>query len=265
MATDKRARKRSAREQRLEAMRRQRNARLIAVGVVILVVVGLAVFASTGDEGGGNNAAAPEQSEQPAQEGAACGAEAPAPAEPQQYESPPEMQLQEGADYSATIVTSCGDIRLDLLEEEAPETVNNFVFLAREGYFDGLIWHRVERNFVIQAGDPDGVNGQEPDGPGYTIPDELWAKSKDYVWGTVSMANAGPDTGGSQFFIVVHEPRDKPAGLQALYSMFGVVVEDSYETLAEIAAAEVPGSGDPAEASKPIVPIYIETIEITES
>ena len=262
MATEKRERKRTAREQRLEAERRQRNIRLLAVGAVVLVVIGLAVFASTGDEGGGGN----EKPEPTAQaEGAACDAEAPAPADPQQYDSPPEMQLEQGVDYSATIATSCGEIVVDLLEEQAPETVNNFVFLAREGYFDGLLWHRVERNFVIQAGDPDGVNGQEPDGPGYVIDDELWAKSNDYVWGTMAMANAGPNTGGSQFFIIVHEPRDKPAGLQALYSVFGTVAEESYETLSEIAAAEVPGSGDPSEASKPIVPVYIEAIEITES
>lgn len=263
MTADKRARKRTAREERLEAMRKQRNARLIAVGVVLLVVVSLAVFASTGGGGGGGgNTAAPEPTPE-AQ--AACDAEVPEAADPQQYDAAPEMQLRDGVDYSATIVTSCGDINLDLLEEEAPETVNNFVFLAREGYFDGLIWHRVERNFVIQAGDPDGVNGQPPDGPGYDIPDELWAKSRDYVWGTVAMANAGPNTGGSQFFIVVHEPRDKPAALQALYSIFGTVDEASYETLTAIATAETPNTGDPADASVPIVPIYIETIQISES
>ncbi len=235
--------------------------RLVAIGVVLLVVVGLAVFASTGDGGGG-----PEEKAEPAPAAeAACDAEAPDAADPQQYDKPPEMQLEKGVDYSATIVTSCGDIVVDLLEEQAPETVNNFVFLAREGYFDGLIWHRVERNFVIQAGDPDGNNGQPPDGPGYEIEDELWAKSKDYVWGTMAMANAGPNTGGSQFFIIVHEPRDKPAGLQALYSVFGTVDETSYETLTAIATAETPNSGDPADASKPIVPVFIETIEIAEA
>ena len=262
MATDKRARKRMAREERLEAMKRQRNARLIAVGVVVLIVLGLAIFASTGDDGGGNGDSA--SSEPAAEAEAACDAEVPEKAAPQQYDAAPEMQLQDGVDYSATIVTSCGDITLDLYEEQAPETVNNFVFLAREGYFDGLLWHRVERNFVIQAGDPDGVNGQPPDGPGYDIKDELWAKSNDYVWGTVAMANAGPNTGGSQFFVIVHEPRDKPAGLQALYSVFGIVDENSYETLEQIATAETPNSGDPADASKPIVPIYIESIEISE-
>lgn len=262
MATDKRQRKRTAREERLEAERKRRNARLIAVGGVLLAVIGFAIFAA-GNEGGGGGGS-PDETAEPAA-AAACDAEAPAEADPQQYDSPPEMQLEDGVDYSATIATSCGEIEIDLLEDEAPVSVNNFVFLAREGYFDGLIWHRVERNFVIQTGDPDGVNGQEPDGPGYQIEDELWAKSREYVWGAVGMANAGPNTGGSQFFIIVSEPRDKPAGLQPLYSVFGTVSPDSYSTLEEIAAAEVPGGGDPAEASKPLVPIYIESIEISEA
>jgi cyclophilin family peptidyl-prolyl cis-trans isomerase len=263
MATDKRARKRTAREERLEAERRRRNARLIAIGGVILALVVFAIFTAGGDEGGNEGGGGNETEEAAAE--AACGADVPEEANPQQYEAPPEMQLEDGVDYSATIVTSCGEIEVDLLEEEAPVTVNNFVFLAREGYFDGLIWHRVERNFVIQAGDPDGNNGQPPDGPGYEIEDELWAKSKDYVWGTLAMANAGPNTGGSQFFIIVAEPRDKPAGLQALYSVFGTVAPDSYGTLEEIATAETPGGGDPSQASKPVVPIFIETIEIAES
>lgn len=263
MATDKRARKRSAREQRLEAERKRRNARLIAVGAVLLAVVGFAIFAAGDDGGGGGGNGA--RNDEPAAADAACDSDAPPEADPQQYDAPPDMQLEEGVDYSATIVTSCGDIQIDLLEDEAPVTVNNFVFLAREGYFDGLIWHRVERNFVIQAGDPDGNNGNPPDGPGYEIEDELWAKSRDYVWGTVAMANAGPNTGGSQFFIIVAEPRDKPAGLQPLYSVFGTVAPDSYGTLEEIARAETPGGGDPAEASKPIVPIFIETVEIAEA
>ena len=252
-----------AREEREAALRRQRNVRLAGIGGALAVVIGFALFASAGDGGGGGEGSAEPDPSPEVQ--TACDADAPEEANPQQYEAPPEMQLQEGVDYSATIVTSCGDIVVDLFEKEAPETVNNFVFLAREGYFDGLIWHRVERNFVIQAGDPDGNNGEPPDGPGYDIKDELWAKSKDYVWGTMAMANAGPNTGGSQFFIIVHEPRDKPAGLQALYSVFGRASEESYPTLEAIAAAEVPGGGDPAEASKPIAPIYIEAIEISEN
>ena len=264
MATDKRARKRTARELREQELRRQRNIRLGVIAGVIVALIGVAVFAGT-DGGDGNGGTAQDSTEKEPAAEAACDAEAPPEASPQQYEQPPEMQLEEGVDYAATMQTSCGEIVIDLIEDKAPITVNNFVFLAREGYFDGLIWHRVERNFVIQAGDPDGENGRPPDGPGYEIEDELWAKPKDYVWGTLAMANAGPNTGGSQFFIVVHEPRGKPAGLQGLYSVFGTVAEESDPTLEEIATAETPQGGDPANASKPIVPIYIESIEITEN
>ena len=264
MATDKRARKRMAREAREEAMRRQRNIRVGVIVGVVVVLVALAVFASGNEESGGGGNGGTETEAEPAAE-AACDAEAPAEANPKQYAKPPAMQLEKGVDYAATIQTSCGEIVVDLIEDKAPITVNNFVFLAREGYFNGLIWHRIERNFVIQTGDPDGNNGQPPDGPGYEIKDELWAKPNQYVWGTMAMANAGPNTGGSQFFIVVGEPRDKPVGLQSLYSVFGTVAQESYPTLEEIAAAEVPQGGDPADASKPIVPIYIESIEITEN
>ncbi len=264
MATDKRARKREARTARQEAMRRQRNLRIGAIVTVMVVVVGFALAAGTSGNGGNGGG---RDEEPPPQDEAACGADAPEEADPQQYDSPPKMQLRKGVDYRATVVTSCGDLEIDLLEKQAPVTVNNFVFLAREGYFDGLIWHRVEFNLVIQTGDPNGRNGTPPDGPGYEIKDELWAKSNQYKWGAVGMANSGPNTGGSQWFIVTHEPRDKPAGFQALYSVFGVVDQASYPTLEEIRAVEVPqgGTGDPAEDVKPITPVYIETIEISES
>ncbi|MGI8519157.1 MAG: peptidylprolyl isomerase [Actinomycetota bacterium] len=107
------------------------------------------------------------------------------------------------------------------LEEQAPITVNNFVFLAREGSFDGLVWHRVVQRFVIQTGDPDGLNGHAPDDAGYSIPDELaGTEGRDYVFGVVAMANTGqPGTGGRQFFIVVQP--EGSAGLDPLYTIFG--------------------------------------------
>jgi len=265
MATDKRARKRDARAAREAELQARRNRRLIAVGAVLLLVIGLALFASRGDgEGGGGQAPQAEPTEEAA--GAACEAEAPEAADPQQYQQPPEMQLEQGVDYAAVIHTSCGDIEMDLFEEEAPVSVNNFVFLAREGFYNGLIWHRVVSNFVIQAGDPDGQNGQPPDDAGYSIEDEFPDKANEYVFGVVAMANTGqPNSGGSQFFIVVHEPQDKPAGLQPLYSIFGMVDKASFEAVSEIARQETIGGNDPAEADKPAVPVYIDSIEITES
>jgi cyclophilin family peptidyl-prolyl cis-trans isomerase len=171
--------------------------------------------------------------------------------------------LKPNTDYRAVIETSCGRIELDLLEERSPETVNNFVFLARDGYYDGLTWHRVIRDFVIQTGDPDGINGHAPDGPGYTIPDEFAGlDGADYVFGAVAMANTGqPDTGGSQFFIVVQP--EGPAGLDPLYSLFGRVT-GSRQTLLEIAAKPTTEGNDPARMDEPVVPIHIESIEIVE-
>ncbi len=262
----KRQRKKEHRDQQLqeyaEKLRRRRIARVAGVSGVLAVVLSLALTA--GREGDQKQTGSVQGTPSP-EPTAACDASPPGPADPQQYDSAPPMALEEGVDYAAVVRTSCGDIEFDLLEEKARETVNNFVFLAREGYYDGLIWHRVERNAVIQTGDPNGFNGQPPDGPGYSIPDELPERPNEYVYGIVGMANSGPDTGGSQFFIVVHPADQGPAGYRPFYAIFGEVDPSSYETLDRIEAVETDiGNPDPAEAVKPLVPIYIETIEILE-
>ena len=226
---EKRARQKEFRDQkRAAAWAAYRRQRFIRIAGVLLFVVVLAVAIGTSLGGneepddGGNPAASPsaEPSVSPTSADTsgevACGGERPEPSDSGQYKKPKEV-LKEGVDYSALISTSCGDITLDLLEGDAPETVNNFVFLAQEGYFDGLIWHRVERNFVIQTGDPNGLNGVPPDGPGYSIKDELPGKSSEYILGTLAMANSGQDTGGSQIFIITHgvgkDGEIEPAGL----------------------------------------------------
>jgi len=192
----------------------------------------------------------------------ACGAEAPPKANPQQYARPEEV-TRARTDYRAVIHTSCGDIEMDLLEQQAPRNVNNFVFLAQEGFYDGLTFPRVVNNFVIQAGDPNDANGTPPDGPGYTIPDEFPDEGPDYVYGVVAMASTGaPDSAGSQFFIVVQS--EGPAGLDPLYSIFGVVEESSFETLEKIATVPTKG-GTGADAEEPVANVYIESIEITEA
>jgi cyclophilin family peptidyl-prolyl cis-trans isomerase len=280
---DKRARKRAAREEaqrEYEAqLRRRRNARVALIVVVLLVVVG-AAFLTGDDKGGSERAQDPaaeatpeptagpeEQTEAYADDAEiACDGPEPPEANPQQYEEAPPLELEQGVDYSAVVSTSCGDIEMDLLEKKAPQTVANFIFLAQEGFFDGLIWHRVERSSVIQTGDPNGLNGVPPDGPGYTIPDEFPEKATEYVYGTVGQANAGPGSGGSQWFIVTHDPEGgSPAGFQPLYSIFGEVDEGSYEVLEEIGRQETRGGNDPAQAVMPVRPIYINSIEIIES
>ncbi len=114
------------------------------------------------------------------------------------YNNPPEMALDPNADYYANVLTERGAIRIRLFAEEAPETVNNFVFLARDGYFDGTTFHRVIEGFMAQGGDPTGTG---TGGPGYSIPDEFHPDLRHDKPGILSMANAGPNTGGSQFFI----------------------------------------------------------------
>lgn len=265
MATDKRARKKEFRDlrqaEREAALRRRRAARLSAVGAVVLVVIGLALFAGGSDE--------PEDTPEPLGAALPEGCERlDLEADPQEYESPPDLSLEEGVDYRAVIHTSCGDIEMDLLEDKAEQNVANFVFLAREGFYDGLLWHRLERNFVIQTGDPNEQNGTPPDGPGYSIPDELPESEDEYVFGIVGMANSGPDSAGSQFFIIVHRGANdaiEPAGLQTLFTIFGEVAESSYEVIDRIQQVETMGGNDPVEAVKPEVPIHIESIDIIEA
>ena len=136
---------------------------------------------------------------------------------PKSYPSPPEMTLDTDKKYAATITTSRGAITVDLFPKDAPKTVNNFVFLAREGYYDGVIFHRIISGFMCQGGDPTGTGRG---GPGYKFGDEL-PKPGRYEIGSVAMANAGPNTNGSQFFIV-----SGPSGvrLPPQYSLFGKVV-----------------------------------------
>lgn len=126
--------------------------------------------------------------------------------------------LEEGVDYHALLETSAGDLVIDLYEDRAPETVNNFVFLALNRYYDGVPFHRVLEEFMAQTGDPTGTG---KGGPGYTFPDEIHPDLDHDSRGRVSMANAGPDTNGSQFFItLVPTP-----WLDGRHAVFGQVVE----------------------------------------
>ncbi|HYA99836.1 MAG TPA: peptidylprolyl isomerase [Ktedonobacteraceae bacterium] len=131
------------------------------------------------------------------------------------YSAPPQMQIETNRTYRVVIKTNKGDIHLELNPAEAPMTVNNFVALARDGYYDGVTFHRVVPRFVIQGGDPTGTGSG---GPGYKFQDE--PVKRPYKAGTVAMANAGPNTNGSQFFICLE---DQP-GLPPNYTIFGDTV-----------------------------------------
>jgi peptidyl-prolyl cis-trans isomerase B (cyclophilin B) len=117
---------------------------------------------------------------------------------PQKYASPPAMSIDAGKKYTAVLDTNRGKITVDLFPKDAPKTVNNFVFLAREGFYNGLKFHRVIPDFMIQGGDPQ-VTGSG--GPGYKFGDEVGPGKPKHKVGSLSMANAGPNTNGSQFFI----------------------------------------------------------------
>ncbi len=133
-----------------------------------------------------------------------------------QYTSAPEMQIDPKKQYSATIATNRGDIVLALDAQHAPKTVNNFVFLAGEGFYDGVTFHRVIRDFMIQGGDPTGTGSG---GPGYRFEDEVRNNPLKHEAGVLSMANAGPNTNGSQFFIT-HSPQPH---LNGKHTVFGKV------------------------------------------
>jgi len=137
---------------------------------------------------------------------------------PKQWTTPPPLTIDPKKKYSATLHTEKGDIVLELFADKVPHTVNNFVFLAREGFYDGTIFHRVIADFMAQGGDP---TGSGRGGPGYRFGDEFHPALKHDKPGVLSMANAGPDTNGSQFFIT-HVPTP---WLDHKHSVFGQVVE----------------------------------------
>jgi peptidyl-prolyl cis-trans isomerase B (cyclophilin B) len=134
------------------------------------------------------------------------------------WSSPPEMQIDPEKAYVATIETERGNIVLDLYPQHAPKTVNNFVFLVREGFYDGVAFHRVIPDFMIQGGDPTGTGAG---GPGYKFEDEVKGNPLTHETGVISMANAGPNTNGSQFFIT-HSPQPH---LNGKHTVFGKVTE----------------------------------------
>lgn len=135
-----------------------------------------------------------------------------------QWNEPPAMDIDVDRTYRISLNTSRGTIELELYPEHAPKTVNNFVFLARQGFYDGVTFHRVISDFMIQGGDPTGTG---TGGPGYRFEDEFDGNPLTHERGVISMANAGPGTNGSQFFIT-HGPQPH---LDGRHTVFGRVIE----------------------------------------
>lgn len=167
-----------------------------------------------------------------------------------QWSTPPAMQIDSKKKYKAQMETSNGVMVIELFADKTPKTVNSFVFLAREGYYEDVIFHRVIDNFMVQGGDPTGTG---MGGPGYQFDDEFHPSLKHDKQGILSMANAGPGTNGSQFFIT-HGPTPH---LNNRHSVFGQVVE-GLDVLMSIPAR------DPNNRNAPAVKILRVAIEESE-
>jgi cyclophilin family peptidyl-prolyl cis-trans isomerase len=272
-----------------DAASRRRNliTGLVAGGIaLVVVIVGLGVLLGDGTDTASptvSPSASPSSSPSPSaapgtQTGTitptaanesgevACGATKPADADTPkpQFAGPPPMKIDEKATYTATMVTSCGTIVIELDAKRAPATVNSFVFLARKGYFDGQYFHRLDTSIdVVQGGDPSGTGSA---GPGYSIPDEL-SGNLSYGPGTLAMANAGPNTGGSQFFLITGPAGHNLDG-NPNYTIFGHVVE-GLDVARRIQALpiqdpEAAAAGD-LSGQRPTQAVYIEKVTIEKS
>lgn len=214
---------------------------LLAIGLMTMIMM-----SACGQEKlpeGDSNSSAPQSSEE---------------VKPKTWNEAPEMAIDPSKSYTATFRTNKGDFEIELFADSAPVTVNNFVFLAREGFYDGVIFHRVMESFMIQGGDPTGTG---MGGPGYTIPDELEnTATYKYEPGIIAMARtSAPNSAGSQFFIVTGPDA---AGLPPNYAIFGKVVT-GMENVTAIAQTPVQANRQ-GEPSQPTEKITIETIAINE-
>ena len=169
------------------------------------------------------------------------------------YDKQPEMDINTESSYTAVIKTNLGDMTVEFFTGDAPMTVNNFISLSKDGYYDNVIFHRVISGFMIQGGDPSRTgHGDYGKYPGYEFEDEL-NNQRPYEKGILAMANRGPNTNGSQFFIM-HEDYPLPYS----YTIFGKVV-DGFDVIDEIASVETDS------ADKPTTDVVISTVEVTEN
>jgi peptidyl-prolyl cis-trans isomerase B (cyclophilin B) len=285
-AVPKRTRNRelARQHQRRQAERRQHQRRRQTTTIVVALVIalvggGIAYVAFIGGDdpqagasgatgttdqptgAAGATASSNTVEPQPGPAEVACGGTEPEDAtKPKPQFSEPEQVVKQGTTYEMEIQTSCGTIVVELLADQAPETVNSFVFLTQKGYFDGQRIHRLDTSIdVIQAGDPTGTG---TGGPGYSIPDELTG-DESYGPGVLAMANAGPDTGGSQFFLITgdagHNLDANPA-----YTIFGTVLEglDIAKQIQDLPIQD-PSAG--IEGQQPAQSVYLEKVTIREN
>ena len=169
------------------------------------------------------------------------------------YDKRPDMNINLDSSYKAVIKTNLGDMTIEFFPDDAPMTVNNFISLSKDGYYDSVIFHRVISGFMIQGGDPSGTgHGDYGKYPGYEFEDEL-NNQRAYEKGILAMANRGPNTNGSQFFIM-HVDYPLPYS----YTIFGQVT-DGFDVIDKIASVETDSS------DKPITDVVISSVEVTEN
>lgn len=174
---------------------------------------------------------------------------------PKQYARPFDLTIKPDATYTADIATSKGTFSVELFAADAPNTVNNFVNLAQDGFYDGTPFHRIIAGFMFQGGDPTGTGAG---GPGYRFRDEMGRDyPHDYEKGTLAMANAGPNTNGSQFFVCLSDLRSR---LPKNYTIFGKVTS-GMEVVDALGAVKTGGGG---ENSKPLEPVTLESVTVHE-
>ncbi|MDP1792537.1 MAG: peptidylprolyl isomerase, partial [Acidimicrobiales bacterium] len=245
------------------AAQQKRRTRIILGVVAALALGGAAVFAMQGGDDGGTTTEATDTATSTTVKGAttttllAGDPETCPPAEGTterflSFSKAPKMCIDEDKTYTALLKTDLGDIEIALRTKDAPKTVNNFVFLARNKFYDGVVFHRVVTDFMDQTGDPEGTGRG---GPGYKFDDEV-PSGYTYKAGDVAMANSGPNTNGSQFFLVASDNGAK--ALTASYSPFGTVTKGI-----DVVTA-INNDGSPDQAGTPKVLHKITSVTITE-
>ena len=236
---------------RAAVRRKKRRDRILAIAVaaaVALAGIGVGIYLVV------RGPAAKPAASKSSSATVACGGKKPLAASvtKSQFKKAPPLTVDPKKTYTVTMQTSCGTIQLLLDPKDAPVAVNNLVFLVRQHFYDGLTFHRIVKDFVIQGGDPTGTGSG---GPGYKFNDELKNKLK-YDIGTVAMANAGADTNGSQFFIVTGT---QGVSLPKKYTIFGHVSQglDVAERIGALATN--------TQTQRPLQTVYIESMTVTVS
>jgi cyclophilin family peptidyl-prolyl cis-trans isomerase len=221
---------------------------------IVLLAVSFVLLSACANSGSGKSStgstAAPASTSAPS-----------ASAKPKQWSKAPDMIIDPKKTYEAEMTTSKGKFTIKLFAKEAPKTVNNFVFLAKQGFYDNVTFHRIIKSFMIQTGDPLG-NGSG--GPGYKFEDELNTPYK-YEEGTVAMANSGPNTNGSQFFICTGPDAVFSLNAHPDYTIFGIVTSgiENVQKIADTPVKMNPGGND-SSPSMPTERVTIQSITINE-